>query len=395
MSTRRRRAAIRGVIRVLVRVSDDAATVSARASGRGLAPARWFTPIEWGRLAGIYGVVIALHAIGWGLFVHYSQRYTAMVGMGLTAYLFGLRHAFDADHIAAVDDTIRYMLQKGKRPLGVGLFFSLGHSTIVFGLAVAIAFTAAAIKRDMPTFQVYGGVIGASVSGVFLWFVGILNLLVLLDLARAWGNAHSHDHTHIDELLAKRGFMNRIFGNHARKFINHSWQIYPVGVLFGLGFDTASEVGLLALAAGASVGNMPIAAVLSLPVLFAAGMSGMDATDGVLMAKAYHWAFVNPARKLLYNLTTTSLGVLVALVIGTLELAGVLVTLLGLHGGVFDVIHDLDLGQLGYVVVALFLLAWSGSYAWWRWHGGSAALGSHVDVHTHADGVTHFHRRYR
>src|SRR6266487_4250828 len=221
-----------------------------------------FSPREWAKLGGLYGFIALLHVLGWGLFVGVASRYPAFAGAGVLAYTFGLRHAFDADHISAIDDTTRFMLQKGKRPLGAGFFFSLGHSSIVFALAFALAFATKAVESRIPEWQNFGGTIGASVSGVFLWVIGVLNLVVLLEIIR-------------------------ILGGRAQKLINHSWQMYPLGLLFGLGFDTASEVGLLALTAGVATGKVSFWAVISLPLLFAAGMSLMDTTDGALMSKAY------------------------------------------------------------------------------------------------------------
>ena len=356
-----------------------------------------FTSQERVQLGGLYGVVALLHVIGWGLYLHFAAHHSALIGFGFVAYMFGLRHAFDADHIAAIDDTVRIMLQKGKRPLGVGFFFSLGHSTIVFGLAIAIAFAATAVMRDLPQFQKVGGVIGACVSGVFLWIIGILNLLVLLDILKVWQKAKTsiHSHQHLEELLAQRGLLNRLFRGSLQKLMNHSWQMYPLGLLFGLGFDTASEVGLLAMTAGASAGNLPIPAVLSLPILFAAGMTLMDTTDGVLMTKAYNWALLNPLRRIFYNVTTTGLAVSVALVIGSIELLQVLISTLRLHGGLYDPIALLDFGKLGYVVVGLFLLAWGFSVAVWKFgrieerYGGVAT--SHCHTHTHDGGIEHSH----
>ena len=356
-----------------------------------------FTSQERVGLCGIYGVVALLHVIGWGLYLHFSAHYPALIGLGFVAYLFGLRHAFDADHIAAIDDTVRFMLQKGKRPLGVGFFFSLGHSTIVMGLAIAIAFAASAVMRDLPQLRNVGGVIGVCVSGVFLWVIGILNLLVLLDLLKVWQQAKSgtHGHQHLEALLAQRGLLNRLFRGRLQKLMNHSWQMYPLGLLFGLGFDTASEVALLAMTAGASAGNLPIPAVLSLPILFAAGMTLMDTTDGVLMSKAYDWALLNPVRKIFYNVTTTGLSAGVALLIGSIELLQVLIGALGLHGSVFDGIARLDFGMLGYVIVGVFLLAWGSSVAVWKFgrledrYGGGAS--AHCHTHTHDGGIEHSH----
>jgi nickel/cobalt transporter (NiCoT) family protein len=327
-----------------------------------------FSPAEWTHLAGLYGFVGALHLLGWGLYLHFAAHYPQLVGLGFVAYMFGLRHAFDADHIAAVDDTVRFMLQKGKKPLGVGFFFSLGHSTVVLALAIGIAFAATAVKAQLPQLKDLGAVIGTSVAGTFLWIIGILNLMVLLDILQIWRTARAgtHSHAHLEALLQKRGLINRLFGGRLQKLMNHSWQMYPLGVLFGLGFDTASEVGLLAMTAGASAGNLPLPAVLCLPVLFAAGMTVMDTTDGVLMSKAYNWAFINPLRKIFYNITTTGLSVAVALLVGTVELLQVLIGMLKLRGNFFDFITALNFGMLGYLIVAMFLVAWGLSVGVWK-----------------------------
>jgi nickel/cobalt transporter (NiCoT) family protein len=357
----------------------------------------FFSPAEWLRLGGLYGFVLALHLVGWGLYLHYVAGYPALVGLGFVAYMFGLRHAFDADHIAAVDDSVRFMLQKGKKPLGVGFFFSLGHATIVLGLAVGIAFAAAAVKRELPQLRSIGGVLGACVSGTFLLAIGILNLLVLLDILKVWQNAKSgkHSHAHLEELLLQRGLINRLFGGRLQKLMNHSWQMFPLGLLFGLGFDTASEVGLLAMTAGASAGNLPMPAVLSMPILFAAGMCVMDTTDGVLMSKAYNWAFLNPLRKIFYNLTTTGLSVAVALVIGSIELLQVFIGIGRLRGRFFDFIAGLDFGVLGYLIVGVFLLAWASSVAIWKFgrleQRYAGQIGPHSHLHRHDGGTEHAH----
>ena len=357
-------------------------------------PARvTFSATEWARLAGLYGFIGALHILGWGSYLHYAGQFPQLVGLGFAAYMFGLRHAFDADHIAAVDDTVRFMLQKGGKPLGVGFFFSLGHSTVVLALAVGIAFAANTVKAQMPQLTSLGAVIGAGVSGTFLWIIGVLNLLVLLDILKIWRSAKSgaHSHAHLEALLQKRGLLNRLFGGRLQRLMTHSWQMYPLGLLFGLGFDTASEVGLLAMTAGASAGDLPVPAVLCLPVLFAAGMTVMDTTDGVLMCKAYDWAFLNPLRKIFYNITTTGLSVAVALLVGTIELLQVLVGMLGLHGPVSDFLAGLNFGTLGYLIVGMFLCAWALSVAVWKFGrlGGSYAAGRHpVQAAPHV----HLHR---
>jgi high-affinity nickel-transport protein len=355
------------------------------------------SPAEWTRLSGLYGFIGGLHLLGWGLYLHYAAHYPQLVGLGFVAYMFGLRHAFDADHIAAVDDTVRFMLQRGKKPLSVGFFFSLGHSTVVLTLAIGIAFAATAVKTELPFLRTAGAIIGAGVSGTFLWIIGTLNLLVLLDILKIWRSAKSgtHSHAHLETLLQQRGLLNRLFGGRLTKLMNHSWQMYPLGLLFGLGFDTASEVGLLAMTAGASAGDLPIPAVLCLPILFAAGMTLMDTTDGVLMSKAYNWAFINPLRKIFYNITTTGLSVAVALLVGSIELSQVLIGMLGLHGKYVDTIAALDFGIVGYLIVGLFLLAWGLSFCIWKFgrieERYSVNLSPHSHAHRHNSGMRHSH----
>jgi len=356
-----------------------------------------FSAAEYVRLAGLYACITILHLLGWGLYLHYASRHPQLVGLGLVAYLFGLRHAFDADHIAAVDDTVRLLLQTGRKPLGVGFFFSLGHSTVVLALAIGIALAAGTVSAHLPGLRSLGAVIGAGVSGTFLWIIGVLNLLVLLDLLHVWRRSRGagHDHAHLEAMLQKRGLLNRLFGGRLRRLMSASWHMYPLGLLFGLGFDTASEVGLLAMTAGASAGNLPVPAILCLPLLFAAGMTLMDTTDGVLMCQAYDWAFLNPLRKIFYNVTTTGLAVLVALVIGTIELLQVFITALGLHGPAADFLARLDFGMLGYIVVGLFLLAWGLSVAIWKFgrfeQRHVPRVAPHVHAHVHAGGEQHTH----
>jgi len=320
------------------------------------------------RIAALYGVVVMLHLTGWGLYLHYAAANPSIVGLGFVAYMFGLRHAFDADHIAAIDDTIRLMLQKGKQPVSLGFFFSLGHSTIVLALVLGIAFAAATVERKLPQLRDYGDAIGAGVSGLFLWIVGVLNLFALLDILKVWKKARSgaHSHAHLAEVLGRRGLINRLTGGRLPGFLNHSWQMYPVGLLFGLGFDTASEVGLLAMTAAASVGNLPMMALLSLPILFAAGMTMMDTTDGILMAKAYNWALENPLRRIFYNITTTGLSVAVALVVGSMQLSHVAIRAFNLHGTLYDYLGTVNIGVLGYLIVGMFGIAWGLSVAYWK-----------------------------
>jgi nickel/cobalt transporter (NiCoT) family protein len=333
----------------------------------GLGWTRGVTRAEWLRLGGFGAAVAALNVGGWGAFLYYSGHYRPLVGLGLTAYLFGLRHAFDADHIAAIDNTTRRLLQQGERPMGVGFFFSLGHSTVVFSLAAGLAFTARTVNAQLPALRDYGGYVGASVSGTFLWIIGILNLIVLLDIVRIFRDMRGgdYDRERLENRLLERGMMSRFFGRFFR-LIGHSWQMYPLGLLFGLGFDTATEVGLLALAAGAATNSVPLLAVLSLPVLFAAGMSLMDTLDGAFMSHAYGWAFSNPIRKIYYNITVTSLSVVVALAIGTVEWLQVVSRKLAADGGVWGTLGSLDLELVGYAVVGAFLLMWATSAAVWK-----------------------------
>jgi high-affinity nickel-transport protein len=326
-----------------------------------------FSRAEWRRLS-VFGAAIAgLHLVGWGLFLYYSGRYRPLVGLGLTAYLFGLRHAFDADHIAAIDNTTRKLLQQEKRPMGVGFFFSLGHSTVVFALVAGLALATRAADARIPAFQAYGGSVGAGVSGAFLWIIGILNLIVLVDIIRIFREMRGgeYDRERLENRLIERGMMSRFFGRFFG-LIDSSWQMYPLGILFGLGFDTATEVGLLALAAGVATHSVPPLAILSLPLLFAAGMSLMDTLDGAFMTRAYGWAFSNPVRKVYYNITITSLSIVVALAIGTVELLQVLSTRLALSGGFWDWLNNLDFETLGYAVVGLFVVMWAMSVSIWK-----------------------------
>jgi high-affinity nickel-transport protein len=308
-----------------------------------------------------------------------------MAGLGTLAYTFGLRHAFDADHIAAIDNTTRKFLQEGKRSLGVGFFFSLGHSTIVLSLATGLAIAARSVNSRIPSFQDWGGYVGASVSGTFLWIIGILNLIVLLDIVRIFRGMKrgAYDEAELEERLLDRGFMNRSFLGRAARRIRSSWQMYPLGVLFGLGFDTATEVGLLAIAAGVATHHVPFLAIISVPILFAAGMSLMDTADGAFMSQAYGWAFSNPIRKIYYNITVTTLSVAVALVIGSIELLQVVSTKFSLDSGFWSFLNDLDFGKIGYAIVIVFVLTWAVSVAVWKRRRIEERWGAFVRVGDH------------
>ncbi len=343
--------------------------------------------------------VVLLHVLGFGilfLFVvpaRYSLGTTAVytVGTGILAYTFGLRHAFDADHIAAVDNTTRKLMADnaegrgdGRKPLSVGFWFSLGHSTIVFTLAfllsVGVKALAGQVENGNSTLHDVTGVIGVSVSGTFLWVLGILNLIVLVGIIKVFRQMKrgEYDEVTLEEHLNKRGFMNRFLGG-LTKSVRKAWHIYPVGVLFGLGFDTATEVGLLVLAGGVAAFNLPFYAILVLPILFAAGMSLMDTIDGVFMNVAYGWAFARPVRKIYYNITITALSVLIALVIGTIELVSVLTDQLDITTGPLAAIASIPLDYAGYAIVGLFVVAWVVAIAVWkyariedRWSAGLA-----------------------
>ena len=337
-----------------------------------------FTRSEAYRLSGLLGVVALLHVVGWGAFAYYTATHPHLgvfAGAGVLAYTFGLRHAFDPDHIAAIDDTTRFMLAKGRQPLGIGLFFSLGHSTVVLALTGVVAFAAGKLSTHaVASAHSVGAVIGASVSGSFLYLVGALNLVILLGIARTWRAMKTgcYRRQELEDLLLQRGLMNRIFGGRYRTLIDKSWHMYPVGFLFGLGFDTASEIGLLAIAGKAAAdGGLPPVALLSLPVIFAAGMALMDTLDGAFMCKAYDWAFTNPLRRVYYNLTTTGLSVAVALLIGTVELVGVLAHEFSLHGQPWAAVSAVSnrFDVLGYVIVGMFVAAWALSVAYWRVRG--------------------------
>ena len=290
--------------------------------------------------------------------------YPLMLGISLLAYGFGLRHAVDADHIAAIDNVTRKLMQQGQRPIGVGFFFSVGHSTIVFGLSAAVAITAAAIKDRFGALENWGNIVGTLLSALFLLAIAVMNLLVLASIIATFrrvraGGAYSDEDMNI--LLARRGFFGRIFRG-LFKLVDHSWQMYPVGFLFGLGFDTATEVGLLGISAAAASKGLPIWSIMVFPALFTAGMALIDTTDSILMLGAYGWAFMKPMRKLFYNITITSVSVLVAIAVGGLETLGLIQGQYNLTGWFWDPVAILNggtaFGILGYTMIGIFILAW-------------------------------------
>ncbi len=342
-----------------------------------------FTPAERRSALGMTAAVVALHVIGWGslLFLVAPQHFQLGadaahaqvfgIGLGVTAYTLGMRHAFDADHIAAIDNTTRKLLSDGKRPMSVGFWFSLGHSSVVFGLCFLLALgmkaLAGSVENDNSTLHTITGVIGVTVSGTFLWIIGILNLIAFIGIIKVWRRARNGDFDEeaLEHHLNSRGFINRILGG-LTKSVTKPWNMYPIGFLFGLGFDTATEVSLLVLAGGAAAFSLPWYAILTLPVLFAAGMSLLDAADGVFMAKAYRWAFAKPLRRLYYNATVTWLSVFVALVIGTIELSSVLSDRFNWTHGPVAAIGSIDLDGVGFVIVGVFVLTWLLAVTAWR-----------------------------
>lgn len=328
-------------------------------------------------LIGMAVVVIALHVVGFASLVAVASGDHRMaggavfgIGLGITAYTLGMRHAFDADHIAAIDNTTRKLVVDGRRPLTVGFWFSLGHSSIVFGLCVLLAAgvraLASQVDDDSSTLQSVTGVFGTSVSGVFLILIGVLNLVVLLRIRQIVRDMRhgAFDEAQLDARLNERGAINRVVGRFLG-VIRAPWQMYPVGLLFGLGFDTATEVSLLVLAGTAAV-SLPWYAILTLPVLFTAGMSLFDSIDGAVMHYAYGWAHARPARRIFYNVTITALSVAVALGIGGIELIGLLAEKLGVTSGPLAWIGAIDLEYVGYIVVGLFVVSWLLAAAIWR-----------------------------
>ncbi len=332
---------------------------------------RSFDRGERRRLGAFYAVILLLHVVGWGLLLTYGANRSAFVGLGFIAYTFGLRHAFDADHISAIDNTTRKLLQERRRPVGVGFFFSIGHSLVVLLIALLLALTVRAVTQDLVggrgELHDLGGLIGTAVSSLFLLLIGALNLTILVDTARTLRRvrAGADPHWEPSTALPPGGALTWLFGRLFR-LVDASWKMLPIGFLFGLGFDTATEMGLLGISAGAAARGISFLAVLALPIVFAAGMSLVDTTDGAFMAKAYAWAFSNPIRKILYNLTVTSLSVFVAVFVGLMEATQILAQVLGLQGHVWALVAGLDFETLGLLIVAAFVVTWAGSFVFYR-----------------------------
>ena len=323
--------------------------------------------------------VALLHAVGWGLLLGvvapggYEVGGRVLgVGLGLTAYTLGMRHAFDADHIAAIDNTTRKLMSEGQRPMSVGFWFSLGHSSVVFvmvlGIALGVRALASGVEDEGSTLHQVAGVWGPSISGAFLIVIGLINLAALVGILRVFVHMRRghFDEAELERRLDSRGFLNRVLGTVTRA-VRKPWHMYPTGFLFGLGFDTVTEIGLLVIAGGAVAANLPWWAVVTLPVLFAAGMSLLDTLDGAFMNIAYGWAFSRPVRKVYYNITVTALSVAVAFVIGLATLGSMADDRLGIHSGPLAWLAGLDMEHVGYGIVALFVGAWAISVTVWKY----------------------------
>jgi high-affinity nickel-transport protein len=358
-----------------VTLSSPAAVAGAAEGAGRLARVRaMLTPAEWRRTLLMFGFIALLHVVGFGIFVILvvPQHYKGLgIGVAVLAYTLGMRHAFDADHISAIDNTTRKLMHEGQRPLSVGFFFSLGHSTIVVaigaGIVVAEKSVFGAVSNPNSTLEQFGGVFGTVVSASFLFLIAALNLVILAGIAKVWRSMRrgEFDEAALEEQLQNRGLMNRFFGRWMRA-IRKPWQIYPVGVVFGLGFDTATEVALLATTALLASQHVPWYAIVALPMLFTAGMTLLDTIDGCFMNLAYGWAFLNPVRKVYYNLTVTGLSVGICVFIGGIEVLGLLATELHLSGGFWDAMSAFDINKAGFFIVGLFVLTWLVAMAVWR-----------------------------
>jgi len=323
------------------------------------------------KVAGIYALLVFFNGAAWVWALVAFRYFPLLLGTAFLAYSFGLRHAVDADHIAAIDNVTRKLMHEGKRPVSVGFLFSLGHSTIVVLGSVLIALAASMLEHRAGSIRAVGGVVGTLVSSLFLFAIALANLAILRSIWKVFNRVRAglpYVEEDLDLLLAGRGLLAKLF-RPMFAMISRSWHMYPLGVLFGLGFDTATEIGLLGISAAEASKGLPIWSILVFPALFAAGMSLVDTTDNILMLGAYGWAFVKPVRKLYYNLTITLVSVVVALVVGGIEALGLLVNQFGLHGGLWSVIRQLNenFGALGYFIVGFFILSWIASIAFYKW----------------------------
>jgi len=339
---------------------------------------------EWARLVAMFGFILAVNVVGWGIFVlyviphHFDYRGEGDarglgigLGVAITAWFLGFRHAFDADHISCIDNTTRKLMADGKRPLGTGFFFSFGHSTVIVAVGVGITVAARAVFGAMvdpsSAYDTAGGAIGTLLSAGFLYLIAVLNLMVLAGIFKVFRDmrAGTYNEAELEAQLQARGLMYRFFGRFM-KSINHTWQLYFVGLVFGIGFDTATEVVLLAATAYAAIQGLPYFAVLALPFLFSGGMMLFDTLDGAFMNFAYGWAFARPVRKVYYNLVITALSIGAAFIIGTIEILGILTTEAHLHGAFWNVMANFNINVAGFCIAGLFILVWAAALTYWR-----------------------------
>ncbi len=339
---------------------------------------------EWSRMVAMFGFILAVNALGWGIYVldvlphHFyyqgeggSRGLGVGLGVAVTAWFLGFRHAFDADHISCIDNTTRKLMADGKRPLGSGFFFSFGHSTIVVAVGVGITFAAravfGAVVNPSSSYETAGGAAGTLVSAGFLYLIAVLNLIVLAGIFKVFREMRNgtYDEAELEAQLQARGLMYRFFGRFMRS-INHTWQLYFVGLVFGIGFDTATEVLLLAATAYAAIQGLPYYAVLALPFLFSGGMMLFDTLDGTFMNFAYGWAFARPVRKVYYNLVITGLSIGAAFIIGTIEILGILTTEVHLHGAFWSLMAVFNINVAGFCIAGLFVAVWAAALAYWR-----------------------------
>lgn len=326
-------------------------------------------------------LLLLLNTIVWSLAISYSKFYPFLFGLISLSYGLGLRHAVDADHIAAIDNTQRKLIKDGKKPVATGLFFSLGHSTIVIILSLLISFSSFFINNNLPNLKQIASIIGAGVSSIFLLIIGIINLFIFIDLYKIWRHVNKGGYfheSHIDEHLHNRGLIAKLIKPFL-KTISNSWNMYPLGLLFGLGFDTASEIALLSLSAISGSGNLPPICVILIPLAFTAGMTLIDTLDGILMLGAYNWAYIKPMRKLYYNLNITFISVIIALFIGSIEGLQVISTQIGDNKGIFWLANQIKFSYLGYIIIAAFLISWLFSAAIYH----SKKYNSKTKAHSH------------
>jgi high-affinity nickel-transport protein len=338
-------------------------------------------PSDWRRFGGMFAVIVALHVVGFGIFIAFvvPDHYKGLgIGVSVTAYTLGLRHAFDADHISAIDNTTRKLMNErrdvegSKRPLSVGYYFSLGHSTIVIaigaGIVIAEKAVYGAVSNNNSGLEQFGGIFGTIVSAAFLYLIALLNIVILAGIVKVFQAMRrgTYDEAELERQLQNRGLMYRFFGKWM-KSITKEWQMYPVGVVFGMGFDTATEVALLATTALLATQSLPWYSIMCLPVLFTAGMSLMDTLDGCFMNGAYGWAFFNPVRKVYYNLAITGLSVAICFFIGTIEVLGLLPMELHIHGGFWDFMENFNINTAGFVIVGMFVVTWAAALTIWKY----------------------------